>query len=182
MALIPFRAAASKPAKKAYLGTVLLITTSIALLCISTIAYWLFYYNYVPQLSLERVVHLQFGFALTPLLLNPSTEYLTLTSSQQRPPSRHCPPQLRTLLPPTLRRLRLAPPPPNPLEPRSRKLHDRPLALLPPRKYVPRVRLVYKSSGPVPALGYLDLRQPNDRYGKSRVADAVVRAGVEEGG
>jgi seipin len=62
-ALSPFRAATSKTAQRAYLGTFLLVTASIAVLCISTIAYGLFYYNFVPQLSLERVVHLQFGCA-----------------------------------------------------------------------------------------------------------------------
>ncbi|KAI4191874.1 MAG: hypothetical protein LQ348_003380 [Seirophora lacunosa] len=60
-ALVPFHAAVSKPAQKAYLGTFLLATTSLFLLALSTVAYGLFYYNFVPQVSVERTVHLQFG-------------------------------------------------------------------------------------------------------------------------
>ncbi|EDN02229.1 conserved hypothetical protein [Histoplasma mississippiense (nom. inval.)] len=51
----------SKPARRAYINTILFCLTSAALLCISIVAYWIFYYNYVPQISLERQVHLQFG-------------------------------------------------------------------------------------------------------------------------
>ncbi|KAI4120995.1 MAG: hypothetical protein LQ338_006627 [Usnochroma carphineum] len=60
-ALIPFHAAVSKPAQKAYLGTFLLAATSLFLLGLSTAAYALFYYNFVPQVRVERTVHLQFG-------------------------------------------------------------------------------------------------------------------------
>ncbi|KAF6239055.1 hypothetical protein HO173_002927 [Letharia columbiana] len=60
-ALLPVHAAASKPAQRAYLGTFLFAATSILLFCVSSVAYTLFYYNYVPQNSVERVVHLQFG-------------------------------------------------------------------------------------------------------------------------
>ncbi|KAL8926299.1 MAG: hypothetical protein Q9208_003021 [Pyrenodesmia sp. 3 TL-2023] len=60
-ALIPFHAAVSKPAQKAYLGTFLFTTTSLFLLGLSTAAYALFYYNFVPQVSVERAIHLQFG-------------------------------------------------------------------------------------------------------------------------
>ncbi|KAL9028061.1 MAG: hypothetical protein Q9196_003508 [Gyalolechia fulgens] len=60
-ALVPFHAAVSKPAQKAYLGTALFATTSLFLLGLSTAAYALFYYNYVPQVSVERTIHLQFG-------------------------------------------------------------------------------------------------------------------------
>ncbi len=60
-ALVPFHAATSRPAQKAYLGTFLFAATSIFLFAISSIAYTLFYYNYVPQNSVERVIHLQFG-------------------------------------------------------------------------------------------------------------------------
>ncbi|KAL8900443.1 MAG: hypothetical protein Q9207_005691 [Kuettlingeria erythrocarpa] len=48
-ALIPFHAAVSKPAQKAYLGTFLFTTTSLFLLGLATVAYALFYYNFVPQ-------------------------------------------------------------------------------------------------------------------------------------
>ncbi|MCJ1253250.1 hypothetical protein MMC24_001061 [Lignoscripta atroalba] len=60
-ALVPIHAAVSKPAQKAYLGTFLFAATSIALFCVSTIAYTLFYYNYVPHIGVERTIHLQFG-------------------------------------------------------------------------------------------------------------------------
>lgn len=61
-ALAPFRAISSKTAQKAYLGTILFTLASLVLLCISTAAYLLFYYSFVPQIGLERVVHLQFGY------------------------------------------------------------------------------------------------------------------------
>lgn len=61
---MPIHAATSKPAQKAYLRTALFAATSIFLLCVASIAYWLFYYNYVPQVGIERVIHLQFGFVL----------------------------------------------------------------------------------------------------------------------
>ncbi|KAL8778541.1 MAG: hypothetical protein Q9213_007370 [Squamulea squamosa] len=60
-ALVPFHAAVSKPAQKAYLGTFLFATTSLFLLGFSTVAYALFYFNFVPQVSVERTIHLQFG-------------------------------------------------------------------------------------------------------------------------
>ncbi|KAL2003016.1 hypothetical protein VTN02DRAFT_5251 [Thermoascus thermophilus] len=55
------RAAISRQAQKAYLGTALFASTSTVLLCVSSIAYWIFYFHFVPQLGFERVVHLQFG-------------------------------------------------------------------------------------------------------------------------
>ncbi|KAL8675826.1 MAG: hypothetical protein Q9186_007571 [Xanthomendoza sp. 1 TL-2023] len=60
-ALVPFHAAVSKPAQKAYLGTFLFASASLFLLGLSTIAYALFYYNFVPQVSVERTIYLQFG-------------------------------------------------------------------------------------------------------------------------
>ncbi|PGH10463.1 hypothetical protein GX51_00222 [Blastomyces parvus] len=64
-ALAPFREASrtiiSKPARRAYINTVLFALTSLLLFCISVVAYWIFYYNYVPQIGLERQIHLQFG-------------------------------------------------------------------------------------------------------------------------
>ncbi|KAL8949048.1 MAG: hypothetical protein Q9222_004819, partial [Ikaeria aurantiellina] len=60
-ALLPFHAAVSKPAQKAYLGTFLFATTSLFLLCVSTVAYIIFYYSLVPDVSVERGVGLQFG-------------------------------------------------------------------------------------------------------------------------
>ncbi|EED19538.1 conserved hypothetical protein [Talaromyces stipitatus ATCC 10500] len=57
----PFRALFSKEAQKTYLGAILFISTSIVLFCVAAVAYWAFYLNYVPQIGLKRVVHLQFG-------------------------------------------------------------------------------------------------------------------------
>ncbi|KAK2765635.1 hypothetical protein FQN54_008489 [Arachnomyces sp. PD_36] len=55
------RAATSKPAQKAYLNALLFSAACFALLGVSSIAYCVFYYRFVPQVGLERVVHLQFG-------------------------------------------------------------------------------------------------------------------------
>ena len=60
--IAPFRALISKQAQRAYLGTLLFIGASIFLFGVSTVAYWIFYFNYIPQIGLERVVHLQFGY------------------------------------------------------------------------------------------------------------------------
>lgn len=57
----PFRTLFSKEARKTYLGAILFLSTSIALFCVAAVAYWVFYLNYVPQIGLKRVVHLQFG-------------------------------------------------------------------------------------------------------------------------
>ncbi|KUL91950.1 hypothetical protein ZTR_01088 [Talaromyces verruculosus] len=57
----PFRALFSKEARKTYLGAILFLSTSVALFCVAAVAYWVFYLNYVPQIGLTRVVHLQFG-------------------------------------------------------------------------------------------------------------------------
>ncbi|KAL1848189.1 CCR4-NOT core subunit cdc39 [Paecilomyces lecythidis] len=57
----PFRAAVSKQAQRAYLGSLLFASASIILLGIATVAYWIFYFKFVPQIGLERDVHLQFG-------------------------------------------------------------------------------------------------------------------------
>ncbi|RAL15561.1 seipin [Aspergillus homomorphus CBS 101889] len=51
----------SKQAQKAYLGTLLFIFTAICMVFISSGAYAVFYYKFIPQVGLERIVHLQFG-------------------------------------------------------------------------------------------------------------------------
>ncbi|KAA8646141.1 seipin [Aspergillus tanneri] len=51
----------SKQAQKAYLGTVLLFISAICMIFVSIFAYGIFYYKFIPQVGLERVVHLQFG-------------------------------------------------------------------------------------------------------------------------
>lgn len=67
--ITPFRALASKHAQKAYLGTFLFIATSSLMLCLSSVAYGIFYYKFIPQVGLERVVHLQFGYVEDHLML-----------------------------------------------------------------------------------------------------------------
>ena len=61
--LVPVNVATSRSAIKAYLSTLLFLTFSLILIAISTTAYALLYYNYVPQLSLEATLHLQYGDA-----------------------------------------------------------------------------------------------------------------------
>jgi uncharacterized membrane protein YwzB len=51
----------SKPARQTYLNTVLFMIVSAILLGLAAIAYILFYLNYVPQIDIERVIHLQYG-------------------------------------------------------------------------------------------------------------------------
>ncbi|KAG2412323.1 hypothetical protein HFD88_009880 [Aspergillus terreus] len=51
----------SKKAQKTYLGIVLFLTVSTLMILVSAIAYGIFYYRFIPQVGLERVVHLQFG-------------------------------------------------------------------------------------------------------------------------
>ncbi|KAI9368911.1 putative adipose-regulatory protein-domain-containing protein [Aspergillus egyptiacus] len=51
----------SKSAFTAYLGTFLFFMTAIGMIFVSIVAYAIFYYNFIPQVGLERVVHLQFG-------------------------------------------------------------------------------------------------------------------------
>ncbi|KAK2880106.1 hypothetical protein FQN49_000553 [Arthroderma sp. PD_2] len=58
--LQPIRAITSKTAQQSYINLLLFTCTSFALFGISSISYWVFYYNYVPQISLERQIHLQY--------------------------------------------------------------------------------------------------------------------------
>ncbi|PYH65191.1 seipin [Aspergillus vadensis CBS 113365] len=51
----------SKRAQKIYLGAFLFFCTAIAMIVTSTVAYGVFYYRFIPQAGLERIVHLQFG-------------------------------------------------------------------------------------------------------------------------
>ncbi|KAH0541402.1 hypothetical protein FGG08_004092 [Glutinoglossum americanum] len=61
IALAPFRIAVSKPAQRAYVGTILFFLAGLVLFGLAVVAYVLFYYNFIPQIGVERVVHLQFG-------------------------------------------------------------------------------------------------------------------------
>lgn len=58
---VPIRALVSKRAQRAYAGTLLAIGTALSLLVVAAVAYWLLYFHYIPQIGVERVVHLQFG-------------------------------------------------------------------------------------------------------------------------
>jgi seipin len=62
--LAPFRVAVSKPAQRAYIKTLLFFLAGTLLLVLAAVAYVIFYYNYIPQIGVERVVHLQFGYVL----------------------------------------------------------------------------------------------------------------------
>jgi len=64
--LVPVNVATSRSAIKAYLSTLLFLAFSLILIAISTAAYTLFYYSYVPQLGLEATLHLQYGDASYP--------------------------------------------------------------------------------------------------------------------
>ena len=61
---MPVHAATSRPAQKAYLGTAIFAVVSVALFGLSTIAFLLFYNLYVPQIGVERTIHLQFGYVI----------------------------------------------------------------------------------------------------------------------
>ncbi|KAI9893491.1 MAG: hypothetical protein M1814_006788 [Vezdaea aestivalis] len=72
LALAPARVALSKPARRAYLTTALILSASFILYGIAVFAYSLFYMQYIPKIGLEKVVHLQFEpdqhpYALAPL-------------------------------------------------------------------------------------------------------------------
>jgi len=63
----PVRVAMSKPARQTYLNTLLFMIASSILLGLAIVAYILFYFNYVPQMGIERIIHLQYGY-LQPFL------------------------------------------------------------------------------------------------------------------
>ena len=58
----PVRVATSKPARQTYLNSLLFLIASSILLGLATVAYIIFYFNYVPQIGIERIVHLQYGY------------------------------------------------------------------------------------------------------------------------
>ncbi|KIW23333.1 uncharacterized protein PV07_11541 [Cladophialophora immunda] len=66
LSLTPMRILTSRAAVKAYLSTILFLGTSTVLLALSSTAYAFFYYNYIPQISLERVLYLQYGTDFPP--------------------------------------------------------------------------------------------------------------------
>ncbi len=60
--LTPVRVATSKPARQTYINTLMFMITSTILLGLAVFSYILFYFNYVPQIGIERVIHLQYGY------------------------------------------------------------------------------------------------------------------------
>lgn len=52
----------SKKFQKAYMGILLFISTALFMIGVSTVAYFVFYYKFIPQVELQRPVHLQFGY------------------------------------------------------------------------------------------------------------------------
>ena len=51
----------SKKAQKAYTGSLFMFGAGICMAFVSVVAYAIFYYRFIPQVGLERVIHLQFG-------------------------------------------------------------------------------------------------------------------------
>lgn len=62
IALRPVRMASSRPALKAYLNTALFVAMSAVLFGLASAAYIIFYMNYIPQVGIQRAVHLQYGY------------------------------------------------------------------------------------------------------------------------
>ena len=67
--LRPLNAATSKSAWRAYLSAVLFVLTSVVLLAVAFLSYGVFYTTYIPQVNVQRVVHLQFGYAAAAAIL-----------------------------------------------------------------------------------------------------------------
>ncbi|KAJ5047537.1 uncharacterized protein L3040_003360 [Drepanopeziza brunnea f. sp. 'multigermtubi'] len=59
--LKPVRVATSKPARQTYLNSLLFLISSAVLFGVAVFAYILFYYCYIPQIDIDRVIHLQYG-------------------------------------------------------------------------------------------------------------------------
>ncbi|RPA83690.1 hypothetical protein BJ508DRAFT_360369 [Ascobolus immersus RN42] len=81
----PLRPLTSPPALRAYLTTVLAILTALALLFLSSIAYIIFYYNYVPSAFVEKDIPLQYTFSPDSLLTSPSIHALVPLHGEIRP-------------------------------------------------------------------------------------------------
>ncbi|RMZ81753.1 hypothetical protein DV738_g2089, partial [Chaetothyriales sp. CBS 135597] len=60
-ALLPYYFLTSRTAIKAYLTTILFLIASTILIGVSSAAYLIFYYNYIPAISLTKTLHLQYG-------------------------------------------------------------------------------------------------------------------------
>ncbi|KAK3679388.1 hypothetical protein LTR78_000949 [Recurvomyces mirabilis] len=70
LVLKPFRIALSRTALRAYLTTIIVVTTAITLLGFAISAYLLFYWSYVPRIGFERPINLQFDIVHGPSIGN----------------------------------------------------------------------------------------------------------------
>ncbi|KAK4570279.1 hypothetical protein LTR86_002359 [Recurvomyces mirabilis] len=70
LVLKPFHIALSRTALRAYLTTVLVVTTAITLLGFAITAYLLFYWSYIPRVGFERTINLQFDNVHRPSIGN----------------------------------------------------------------------------------------------------------------
>ncbi|KAJ6166693.1 hypothetical protein N7470_002140 [Penicillium chermesinum] len=64
--LTPFRVLFSKTALRIYLNILLFSVATVVLLGISSIAYGIFYFRFIPTVGVDREVHLQFGYPDAP--------------------------------------------------------------------------------------------------------------------
>jgi hypothetical protein len=64
--LKPVRVATSRSARQTYLNSLLFMIASSILFGLAIVAYIIFYIEYIPQIGIERVVHLQYGFVDSP--------------------------------------------------------------------------------------------------------------------
>ncbi|KAK8120081.1 hypothetical protein PG999_004201 [Apiospora kogelbergensis] len=62
----PVRLATAPTAQRAYVNTLLFISTSLALLCVAALAYPVFYYSYVPKKVVSLPIHLQYNAGINP--------------------------------------------------------------------------------------------------------------------
>ncbi|KAI3317729.1 hypothetical protein HD806DRAFT_514120 [Xylariaceae sp. AK1471] len=74
----PYQVATSSTAKRTYLGTVLFVAASLALLCVAALAYPIFYYNYVPKKVISLPIHLQYNAGLNPYGVTSVSSHLML--------------------------------------------------------------------------------------------------------
>jgi hypothetical protein len=124
--LKPVRVATSKPAQQTYLNTILFMTTSAILLGFAVFAYILFYFNYVPQIGIERIIHLQYGYGCLSCLLR-NMQMLTARSQRWTSSIRHSIPRPLNCLPAALRYLPIPPCSSLSTESRPGKFHALPL-------------------------------------------------------
>ncbi|KAI1169944.1 putative adipose-regulatory protein-domain-containing protein [Nemania sp. FL0916] len=74
----PYRLATSQAAKRMYVGTFLLVSTSLVLLSFAVIAYPVFYYHYIPEKVTSIPVHLQYNAGNDPYGIVPVSPDLML--------------------------------------------------------------------------------------------------------